>query len=50
MNLEFPLEAELGDGQQKILLALRDSALQDQELLDAFYDKIIETYLFRKII
>ena len=46
LNLEFPLEAELGDGQQKILLALRDSALQDQELLDAFYDKIIETYLF----
>ena len=46
LNLEFPLEAELGEGRQKLLLALRDSALQDQELLDGFYDQIISTYLF----
>lgn len=46
LNLDFPLEAELGEGQQKLLLSLRDSELKDEALLDAFYDQIIETYLF----
>lgn len=44
INLEFPLEAEFNDGAQKFLLDLRDSHLEDDELLEAFYDKIIETY------
>lgn len=46
LNLEFPLEEELGEGRQKLLLALRDSALKDESLLDSFYDKMIDTYLF----
>ena len=46
LNLDFPLEEELGEGRQKMLLALRDSALQDDALLDDFYDKIISRYLF----
>ena len=44
LNMEFPLEQEMGEGTQKSLLALRDSELKDDALLEAFYDKIIETY------
>ena len=44
LNMEFPLEQEMGDGTQKSLLALRDSELKDDAMLDAFYDRIIETY------
>ncbi len=43
-TLEFPLESEFQDGAQKFLLDLRDSHLQDEELLEKFYDKIIESY------
>ncbi|MFI3237131.1 MAG: DUF4317 domain-containing protein [Lachnospiraceae bacterium] len=43
-TLEFPLEAEFSDGAQASLLALRDSHLEDDELLENFYDKVIETY------
>ena len=42
--MEFPLEQEMGDGTQKSLLALRDSELKDDVMLDAFYDRMIETY------
>lgn len=44
LNMEFPLEQEMGEGTQKSLLALRDSELKDDTLLDQFYDRIIETY------
>ncbi len=44
LNLEFPLEAEEPGGPQDLLLRLRDSKLKDDVLLDAFYDKVIETY------
>lgn len=44
LNMEFPLEQEMGDGTQKSLLALRDSELKDEVMLESFYDKIIETY------
>ena len=44
LNMEFPLEQEMGDGTQKSLLALRDSELKDDVMLDAFYDRMIETY------
>ncbi|MCD7806244.1 MAG: DUF4317 domain-containing protein, partial [Lachnospiraceae bacterium] len=43
-SLDFPLESEFQDGAQKFLLDLRDSHLQDEELLEKFYDKIIENY------
>ncbi len=44
LNLEFPLASEEEGGAQEFLLRLRDSKLKDDELLDSFYDKVIETY------
>lgn len=44
LNLEFPLDAEMEGGPHEFLLNLRNSKLKDNELLDAFYDRIIETY------
>lgn len=44
INLDFPLEAEFSDGAQQFLLEVRDSHLEDDELLGQFYNKIIETY------
>ncbi|MCM1112687.1 MAG: DUF4317 domain-containing protein [Muribaculum sp.] len=44
LNLDFPLRAEEAGGTQEFLLRLRDSKLKDDALLEAFYDKMIETY------
>lgn len=44
LNLEFPLKSEEPGGNQEFLLRLRNSQLKDDVLLEAFYDKIIETY------
>lgn len=44
LNLEFPLEAEKEGGTQEFLLRLRDSQLEDETLLDEFYQKVIESY------
>jgi len=44
LNLEFPLATESEGGTQEFLLRLRDSKLKDPELLEEFYDKIIESY------
>lgn len=44
LNLEFPLDAERDGGPQEFLLRLRNSKLQDEELLESFYDRVIETY------
>lgn len=44
LNLEFPLASEEEGGTQEFLLRLRNSKLKDGELLEAFYDKIIESY------
>lgn len=44
LNLEFPLQSEASGGTQEFMLRLRDSKLKDEVLLEAFYDKIIETY------
>lgn len=44
LNLEFPLEQEMPEGTQTMLLALRDSELKDDELLEKFYDQIIASY------
>lgn len=46
MNMEFPLDEEMGDGSQKFLLKLRDSKLQEDELIQQFYDKVIENYIY----
>lgn len=44
LNLEFPLEAEEEGGTQEFLLRLKDNRLKDDTLLEAYYDRIIETY------
>lgn len=44
LTLDFPLKAEEEGGTQEFLLRLRDSKLKDDVLLNAFYDKIIESY------
>lgn len=44
VNLDFPLDTEKEGGTQEFLLRLRNSKLQDEELLSSFYDRIIDTY------
>ncbi len=46
MNMEFPLEQEMEGGTQEFLLRMRDSELKDEELLDEFYQKIMDNYIF----
>lgn len=42
--MDFPTEAEMPDGTQAFLLKLRDSKLDDDMLLEEFYDRIIESF------
>ncbi|MBR1524183.1 MAG: DUF4317 domain-containing protein [Lachnospiraceae bacterium] len=44
IEMEFPLAEEAEGGKQAALLALRDSHLDDDELIDKFYDLVIESY------
>lgn len=44
INMEFPLDAEFGEGQQKFLLNLRDSGLKEEDKLQKFFDLIIANY------
>jgi hypothetical protein len=44
LELHFPLEEEEVGGRQQILMALRESKLDDGALLDAYYDHVIDTY------
>ena len=44
LNMEFPIDAEMPGGTQEFLLKLRDSKLEDDMLLEEFYDKVIATY------
>ena len=46
INMEFPLEQEMPGGTQEFLLQLRDSKLQDDILLEEFYQKIIDHYIY----
>ncbi len=46
LNMDFPLDTEMAGGTQHSLLALRDSELKNDEMLSAFYDRIIESYDF----
>ncbi len=46
LDMEFPLAQEAGGGTQEFLMKLRASRLQDDALLDEFYDKVIETFLY----
>ena len=44
LNLDFPLASEQKGGTQAALLALRDSKLKDDALIEEFYDRVIGTY------
>lgn len=44
LELEFPMDEEAIGGRQQILMALRASKLEDESLLDTYYDLIIDTY------
>lgn len=46
INMEFPLEQEMPGGTQEFLLQLRDSKLQDDMLIEEFYQKIIDHYVY----
>ena len=46
INMEFPLEQEMPGGTQEFLLQLRDSKLQDDMLIEEFYQKIIDNYIY----
>lgn len=44
IEMEFPLAEEAAGGKQAALLELRDSHLEDEALIESFYDKVIESY------
>lgn len=44
LELNFPLDEEAAGGRQQFLLGLRESKLKNPELLDRFYDMVIESY------
>jgi len=44
INVEFPTAEEFNGGKQEVLLKLRDSRLEDEDLLTEFYQNIISSY------
>ncbi|MDD6057489.1 MAG: DUF4317 domain-containing protein [Clostridiales bacterium] len=44
LTLDFPSKEEDVDGRQRFLMGLRQSALKNNELLEAFYDMVIQSY------
>ncbi len=44
LELEFPLEEEKPGGKQQFLMGLRESKLKNEELLENFYQLIIDSY------
>lgn len=46
LNMEFPLQQEMPGGTQEFLIKLRNSKLEDDMLLEEFYDKVIENYIY----
>lgn len=48
LNMEFPLDAEMPGGTQEFLMKLRASKLEDDMLLEEFYDKIIDSYIYEE--
>ena len=44
LELEFPTAEEAPGGRQQFLMGLRESALKSDELMDAFYDLVIDSY------
>lgn len=46
LELEFPTAEEAPGGRQQFLLGLRESALKSDELMEAFYDLVIDSYSY----
>lgn len=44
VNMEFPRETEADGGTQNFLLKLRNSGLKDNELVEKFYDLVIDNF------
>lgn len=44
LQLPFPMEEEAPGGRQQFLMGIRESALKNEELLNRFYDLVIEHY------
>lgn len=44
INMEFPIEQEMEGGTQDFLMKLRETKLQDDDLVNEFYNKVIDTY------
>ncbi len=44
LELEFPISEEAPGGRQQFLMGLRESALKNDELMEAFYDLVIQSY------
>jgi len=44
LELEFPTAEEAAGGRQQFLMGLRESALKSDELMNAFYDLVIDSY------
>jgi len=45
INIEFPMSSEQVGGCQEFLYTLRNSNLEDDDLIEQFYDKIIEAHV-----
>lgn len=46
LDIEFPTDEEMEGGKQEALLKLKNSKLEDEELLDEFYQKVIDNYIY----
>lgn len=46
LEFQFPLEEEFSGGRQQFLLGLKESQLKNEDLLERFYEQIIEHYDF----
>ena len=44
VGMEFPLEQEEEGGTQEFLMKLRDSKLEDEALVEEFYQKLVDNY------
>ena len=44
LNMEYPIDQEMPGGTQEFLMKLKASKLEDDMLLEEFYDKVIATY------
>ena len=46
LTMEFPLEKEMEGQSQDLLMKLRFTGLQDDGILEEFYDRIIDSYYY----